>query len=93
MMTKLNGKVKLAIGLVQVLLRLLVSWPRLRKEAREAIQAAGVAYMTLWNAMEDRDLTREEVAAVRKKLEAFGQETEDVLQVLAGILGIKEEDP
>ncbi len=93
MMTKLNGKMKLAIGLLEVLLRLLVRWPRLRKEAREAIQAAGVAYNEAWDALADRDLTRQEVAAVRKKLEAFGQETEDVLQVLAGILGLKEEDP
>ena len=92
MMTKLNGKMKLAIGLLQVLLRLLVSWPRLRKEAREAIQAAGVAYMTLWNALEDRDLTREEVAQVREKLKAFAQETEDVLQLLARVAGIGKEE-
>ena len=92
MMTKLNGKMKLAIGLLQVLLRLLVSWPRLRKEAREAIQAAGVAYMTLWNALEDRDLTREEVAQVREKLKAFAQETEDVLQLLARVVAIGKEE-
>ncbi len=92
MMTKLNGKMKLAIGLLQVLLRLLVSWPRLRKEAREAIQAAGLAYMTLWNALEDRDLTREEVAQVREKLKAFAQETEDVLQLLARVVAIGKEE-
>ena len=92
MITKLNGRLKLAIGRLQVLLRLLVSWPRLRKEAREAIQDTGVAYMTLWNALEDRDLTREEVAQVREKLKAFAQETEDVLQLLARAVAIEKEE-
>lgn len=52
---------------------------------------AGLAYKEAWEALEDRDLTREEVAAVRKKLEAFAGETEDVLQLLARVLMIREE--
>ncbi len=84
---------KLAILALELVLRLLASLPRLRREANEAIAAAGLAYKEAWDALADRDLTRQEVAEVRKKLEAFRRETEDLLQVLAGILGLKEEDP
>ncbi len=48
--------------------------------------------MTLWNALEDRDLTREEVAQVREKLKAFAQQTEDVLQLLARVVAIGKEE-
>jgi hypothetical protein len=84
---------KLAVLALELVLRLLRSLPRLRKEANEAIDAAGLAYKEAWEALADRDLTRQEVAEVRKKLEVFGQGTEDVLQVLARVLGLKEEDP
>ena len=85
--------VKLALVALGVVLRLLGSLPRVRREAWEAINAAGLAYKEAWEALEDRALTQEEVAEIRKKLEVFGQETEDVLQVLAGVLGLKEDDP
>lgn len=84
--------VRLAILALELALRLLLGLPRLRKEAREAINAAGLAYKELRDALADRDLTREEVAEIRKKAEAFGRETQDVLQVLAGVLGLQEEE-
>jgi hypothetical protein len=82
---------KLAIMVLGLVLRLLLSLPRLRKEAREAVNAAGLAYKEAWEALADRSLTREEVMEVRRKLEAFGKETEDVLKLLAQVLGLEEE--
>jgi hypothetical protein len=82
----------LAVLALQLMLRLLLGLPRLRKEAREAISAAGLAYREAWEALADRELTREEVAEVRRRLEAFGKETEDVLKLLARVLGLEEEE-
>ena len=82
---------KLGILVLGLVLRLLLSLPRLRKEAREAVNAAGLAYKEAWEALADRSLTQEEVAEVRRKLEAFGKETEDVLKLLAQVLGLEEE--
>ena len=75
--------VKLAIMALELVIRLLSGLPRLRKEAREAIQAAALAYATLWNAVEDRELTRDEVAQLRDKVQAVGHEVQDVAKVLA----------
>ena len=83
--------VRLAILVLETVGRLLKSLPRLRREAREAIGAAGLAYKEVWEALKDRDLTREEAVEVRKKLEAFGRETEDILQLLAQLLAIGKE--
>ncbi|MBI2855645.1 MAG: hypothetical protein HYX93_02225 [Chloroflexi bacterium] len=87
----LGRRIRLAIVILEAVLRLLGSWPRLRKEADEAIDAASLAYNEAWEALADRELTRDEVAEVRKRLEAFGRETEEVLQLLAHVLGIGKE--
>jgi hypothetical protein len=82
---------KLAILAMEVLLRLLRCLPRLRKEGRQAITAAGLAYVAAWEALADRDLSREEAGEARGKLEALGREVEDVLQVMAEALGLQKE--
>lgn len=84
--------VKLAILALELVLRLLAGLPRLRKAAREAIQSAGAAYSSVWKALEDRELTREEVAQIREKAEALGREIDDVARVLADVLGVGKED-
>ena len=86
------GRIQQVILVLGVILRLLRSWPRLRKEGEEAIHAARAAYLTAWQALEDRHLTQEEVREARRKLEALGQEVEDVVLVLAPILGMGKED-
>ena len=86
------GRLKLVILVLEVILLLLRSWPRLHKEGAEAIHAARAAYLTAWQALEDRHLTQEEVREARRKLEALGQEVEDVVLVLAPILGMGKED-
>ncbi len=86
------GRMQQVILVLGVILRVLRNWPRLKKEGEEAIQAARAAYLTAWQALEDRHLTKEEVREARRKLEALGQEVEDVVLVLAPILGMKKED-
>ena len=84
--------VKAAILILEAVTRLLRNWPRLRREADVVIDAAGLAYIEAWKALADRDLTRNEVAEVREKLESLGREAEEVLQLLAHILGIGKEN-
>ncbi len=86
----MSQRLKMALMVLEVLVRLLRGLPRLRKEAREAMDAAGAAYRELRLDLRDRDLTREEVAALRRKVEALGKETEDVFRVLGEVLGLEE---
>jgi len=77
------------IGLV---LGIGVVWLRVQKllvvakETRELFAAAALALLTICEAVEDKNLTKEEIAAIKEKSSIVAKEAKDIIPALKDLL-------